>query len=681
MWKERENRNGSDAWKRRAIGLTASLVLVTLMLTGLASAVNPTLAVTPSSKAAYSPYPGLQPDPELATNVSISTVNLSCGVLCAASVSGQSTTYSAIPAGISLDSGHVANPIRFVDLTHLVVPGTLQAHALPGSVNGCSQSTHTCEDPLYVSNWVVQNVTTPTYSPCHGAPTTCHQPLVSPTLANASDPYSTYGGSSGLKVIHFTLNDSTKRTGQNAAVIGLSLPQSSWPSLNPANDYVTVIYSVSSTGVCTSACVGAIGIENASGMGTAPVSFPWINSTTYGVMPAYTALAKISQGALTLHNYTLNNDTQAGYYNSTQNRDYNYSDSAAFVTPGNYAVWSAPLSDFGAGWGNYKAPGTNFSSGCSTTGALYCTTAVNLTVYLSTGSTSTAATNLTLTLWGMDISSSSVSVGPTAQSVPVYLPSKATGKNFRTWANVTEALPAQGEFGGITAYTSLSPSWGSNGWINTSGIQESWTYPATGLTNVTETALQSTTNGSGQISYSFHFDYPSSGSIAYGCTQALDSKTSAAYVTVTGAGPNIQSSDQSVTWNAKTLEPGNRTQITGGVTCTTIPAPGSGVHSSAMQLSTGVLSATNAVINETLSYTAAQFSTLVPPTCQTSGTTCCITSPTGCPSTSTQAPGSVSLETEIMDFIQTWWPWLLLILVVIAVTVAYAERGHHHRRR
>jgi hypothetical protein len=114
--------------------------------------------------------------------------------------------------------------------------------------------------------------------------------------------------------------------------------------------------------------------------------------------------------------------------------------------------------------------------------------------------------------------------------------------------------------------------------------------------------------------------------------------------------------------------------------CTPAAPPTSGVHSSVMPL-VASLQPGNVAVNETVSYTAAQLSTLVPPTCQTVNGTCCVTSPTGCLPTPTQSTGSVSLESQVMSFLTTWWPWILLILVVVAVTVAYAESRHHHRRR
>ena len=670
-------------WKRWLLGLTASLVLVTLMLTGLASAVTPVAPlIQPTPQGHYTPNG--QPDPTVHANVTQATLNDSCGVFCWSSVSGQATTYVVAPSGLELDP-YVPNAIRYVDLTHIVAPGTLQSVALPGSVAGCTGSTHTCEDPLHGANWVNENVTNPTYAPCHGG-TACFQTLVAPTVSNVTDSYSTYGGKTGLKVLQIVMNDSAKRPNKNAVVLDLSLGQLSLPSLNPANDYFTVIYSLSySGGSCASAssvCRAAIGVSNASGMSTAPTSFLWWNATTQQPLPAYNALRTASKdGKTAAWNYSLDNLTSQRSFNSTQYLDYNYSTASTWVFPGEVAMWSAPLSDFGAGWGAYKAPGVNLTAGCSTDGGTNCTTAVNFTAFMETAASgvSTAATNLTLTVWGLSVTSAPVSLGPSFQSVHIYKPTKASGKNFGSWANVTQRMAVSSEFGGPTAYTSWSPSWTGSGWVNNSGLQEAIAYPATSLTNVTQSVLTSA-NGSGQISYQFRFSLPTPSSWAYSsCVQVTDQKQQGTYTTVTAT-----SSDGTTGYNdapslAKAgMAVGNVTVIAPltsslAADCTPAAPPTSGVHSSVMPL-VAALQPGNVVVNETLSYSASvicQITTsCTPPPCAETNT---------CPTNSTA--GSVSFTSQLENDIVTWW-WLEFAgAVVIIAVVLYERKGHRRSNR
>lgn len=651
-----------------------SLVLTLLMFSQPIAGASP-LTVTPA-KAAYSPISGVEPNPEFATNVSISSVNLSCGALCAASVSGQHTTYAAIGQGIILDP-HVANGIRYLDPTHIVAPGIYQDLALPGTVAGCTGSTHTCEDLLDGANWASLNSTLPTYAPScpfGGSCLTLHSPLVAPTVSNFTDSYSTYGGSAGLKIVKLTMNNSAKRANSNVAVLSLPLGQAEWPSLNPSNDYLNVIESLSSStsGSVAATGIGGIGLENLSGMSTAPIAFLGENQTSGQLLSMLQLEQEASKSGNHLLNNTWANDTYQVSHNSTNYLDYNYTSGASVISSGMAAMFSAPLSDFSGSWGNYKAPGLNFSSGCSTSGATQCTTQANLTVFLETGPSSTAGTNLTLTIWGLSISSAPLSIGSTFSHFHEYEPTKASGTNYRgPYVNSTATRGIADQWTNPFAYTSLSPSWGNSGWVNTTGIQESWSYPATALTNVTSSFLKSATNDSGQGTYQFHFDYPASGSIAYGCAQVWDQKVAGTYVTVTGeTPPAIQGSDLSASFNAATVHVGNRTQITGGSTCSPAAAPGPGVHQAALPLGAGVLSSTNAVINETVDY--ANVCNLM--SCSTGG------SSGGNNNSSGNGGGFLSSTVSATGI----WILFAAVVVIALVLVAFGlgdHKGHEHAGR
>ena len=669
----KETGNGKSGRRGRLttgqLTIWASLLLTLVMIsTPMAGASGPPTATSGN----YTPTAGVTPDPEFATNVSISTVNLSCGALCAASISGQHTTYSSIGQGIILDP-HTANGIRYVDVTHLVAPGTLQDIKLPGDVAGCTGSTHTCEDLLDGANWVSLNSTLPTYHPTcpfGGSCLTLHSPLEAPSVTNVTDSYSTYGGSTGLKVLQFVVNNSAKRANSNVAVLNLPLGQLVWPSLSPSGDYLTAIYSLSSSTSGSAAATGiaGIGMENLSGMSTAPIAFLAENQTSGQILPMLQLEQTASRAGVTMVNNTWGNGTYAVAHNSTQNLDYNYTSGASVITNGQAAMFSAPLSDFGGSWGNYKAPGLNFTAGCSTSGAKQCTTQANLSVFLETGPTSTAETNLTLTVWALAITSSQLSLGSTFQSFHEYEPAKSSGTNYHgPYVNSTAVRGLADQWTSPFAYTGLSPSWGSAGWVNASGIQESWSYPATALTNVTESFLKSPSNDSGQGTYQFHFDYPTSGSISYGCAQVWDRKVSGTYKGVTGSTPpSIQSSDLSANFNSASVKVGNRTQITGGTTCTPTAAPGAGAHPSALPLGAGVLSATNAVVNETISYS------------NICGLISCSTGGTQTNNTSNNGTGGFLSSTVSATGIWILFGAIVLVVLLVVVYALGDHEGHEH---
>lgn len=589
-----------------------AFVAVLLMVTSIPSGA----AVGVSSASSTGNYSGTYnvglPSPYLADNLSISNISLAQAnpALTYSVLSGGSTNWVSA-SGVTLN-GRVPNPVTAWGPGSLVVPGVLQSDPLGAKTVGYPTTGNSA---LY-DEWYNSPAWTD-LTPAHTA---------GAVITNGTSIY-------GQPDLVVALNASRNAATQEVA---LGIPAAALPSLNTADDYLTAVYSVTSTtnsGSVQDTGIGAsVGILNDSNKATAIPWTPTVNTTTEQILATYMS-GQTGPSLLAPGNHYMRVASFAAMDNQTVSESFPLSSAALNVTSS-----SAPC-----------GPGTVIGN---------CAKDVYVTILADLPETSPYV-NITVTILGLGITTEQVSPGTS------YRQGGYSGKLFLgghwvstfIWENTTSNFPVVDSLYGAPAnLTGFSPTWGTSGWDTGSAVSEAWVFPASALGNVTTTLLSNSAGG-GVAQYSFPFSLPSAPSLVYQANGANVFDTTADvrgvnYTAVTGCQTETQCAatppnGQTEATKLNALKPGLNVLLPTG--STSLPAGTDPYHT---------------VANESLTYNA---------------TTWCVPDPTGpgCAAAITPPSGGALSATVSVTGLWILLGAIVLVGVIGLVSWASYEGGEH----
>ena len=579
-----------------------ALAVVALMVMSVPSGA----AIGVSSASSTGNYTGAydvgQPTPYLADNVTLSNISLaqSNPALTYSVISGGATNWVSA-SGVTLN-GRVPNPVTAWGPASLVVPGVLQHDTFGAKAVGYPTTGNSAS---YNEWWNSPEWSDITLAHTAGA-----------TITNSTSLY-------GQPDLVVALNASRNLAVQEVAA---GFPAAALPSLATTNDYLTVIYSVTSStndgpAVAANGIANAgvsVGILNNSNEGTVIPWTPSVNKTTEQILPYYAS-----------------GDAAPG-------ETGNYAPVASFAGVNKTVYESFPISDAALNV-------TSSSSPCGPgTTVKNCAKDVYVTVLANLPEAYPYA-NITVTILGVGLTTAPVSVGES------YLQGGYQGNlylgghwvNTFIWENTTSNFPVVGSWGAPSNLTGWSPTWGTSGWDTGQSFSEAWAYPAANLGNVTTTLLSSASGG-GVAEYSFPFSLPSAPALVYQANGANVFDTTADvqgvnYTAVTGCQTETQCAatppnGQTEATKLNALKPGHNVLLPTG--STSLPAGTDPYHT---------------VTNESLSYNA---------------TTWCVPDPTG-----TGCAPAVTAPVGLSSSVSVTGLWILLAAIVVGVLLVVVFFG------
>lgn len=511
--------------------------------------------VTPLAKgAAYSPD-AYMPDPNVAGNVTLDSVDLAAQGSAAASdyptTVGTTTTWTAPNGGaISLDTPHDANPITSVNASAAVAPGVLQNDPTP-SVNGCfftpNATTDGGDPTTYCKTggsdagrdwWNTGAVDWATTVDDNG------QPGTGGLVAHVTNE--TNNGEPDVVISANTSASQIRDSPMDIATAYVTIPTSSLVAAGyTSNGYTFLTLSY----FATTSATGATNVEPYIGDSTlgatspipADTSFPtaletgaWVpalNLSTDQVVPCLAAYGdQFPSGEFTEY---ASSDCSSGPWTGGP-VEAGADDLPVSAGTAAEGFISLPVSDALLCW---SSPGVTCSSEYTTT------TSVELGFVIATTPPSEGTAATTVTVTGLALTDYQLSLGSedthgyvcTASAcgtageggIVGQTAAMPTAEEGVKWYNSTTPTPIEGtlsvstagDWTGLTTgnlalpLTSLSPSWGNTGWLNDSATTEDWYEDATSLTNASVVAYQGPSGG--LVDYQFNFSWPSSPDLSY----------------------------------------------------------------------------------------------------------------------------------------------------------------------